>query len=74
MKEDQPVPELFREAFKKYSLLQSEAEKEAFWREIVKYAEEVPPHILKEQFKEGVLTLSSKVQALHDKVKDKMPA
>ena len=73
MKKEELIPELLRDVFQEFSSLQSDTEKEAFWTEMAKYAEKVPPHILKGQLKEGVSTLSSQVQVLYEKVKDKIP-
>jgi len=73
MNQEPLVPTLLKEAFSRFSTLETQEEKAQFWKELAKNTNEFSPEILNQLLQEGVSNLSERVKTLHQAVKEKTP-
>ena len=63
------IPEALQAAFSKFSTLQSEEEKEEFWKEMARNKDQFAPGTLDMEIEKGLIALSDRVDELLKKVK-----
>ena len=65
----QIIPKSLRNAFTKFSTLQSEEEKKDFWKEMARNKDQFAPGTLDMEIEKGLIALSDRVDELLKKVK-----